>query len=53
MKNLKKLNKNQLKSISGAGGIKLPEPEFCIYYCSGTVICAACGEDFHCPDDSM
>ncbi|MGC5745119.1 bacteriocin-like protein [Chryseobacterium sp. NFX27] len=53
MKNLKKLNKGQLKSISGAGGINLPEPEFCMYYCSGTVICAACSDNFQCPDDSM
>lgn len=33
MKNLKKLNKSQLKTIKGAGGIKLPEPEFCMYAC--------------------
>ncbi|WP_185113412.1 hypothetical protein [Chryseobacterium sp. ERMR1:04] len=53
MKNLKKLSKGQLKGISGAGGIKLPEPEFCNYYCSGVVICAACSNDFKCPDNSM
>ncbi|MBW7675235.1 bacteriocin-like protein [Chryseobacterium chendengshani] len=54
MKNLKKLNKDQLKSITGAGGIKgLPEPDFCMYYCNGVVICTTCSEDFKCPDDSM
>ncbi|MCW3160792.1 bacteriocin-like protein [Chryseobacterium oryctis] len=52
MKNLKKLSKDHLKSISGAG-ITLPEPEFCMYYCNGVVICAACNNDFVCPDDSM
>jgi hypothetical protein len=53
MKNLKKLSKGQLKSIKGAGGSKLPEPEFCMYACNGVVICAACSDDFKCPDDSM
>ncbi|WP_165585155.1 bacteriocin-like protein [Chryseobacterium soli] len=53
MKNLKKLNKSQLKSIAGAGGIKLPEPEFCNYYCNGVIICATCSDKFTCPDDSM
>lgn len=51
MKNLKKLQKNQLKDING-GGIKLPEQEFCMYYCNGTVICAACSTDFKCPDNN-
>ncbi|WP_185290761.1 bacteriocin-like protein [Chryseobacterium lactis] len=50
MKNLKKLRKDQLKSISG--GAKLPEPEFCMYYCNGTIICAGCSDDFKCPDTS-
>ncbi|WP_165602278.1 bacteriocin-like protein [Chryseobacterium artocarpi] len=49
MKNLRKLQKDQLKSISGSGN-NLPEPEFCIYYCSGTIICATCNSDFKCPD---
>lgn len=49
MKNLKKLNKDQLKSIKGAG-INLPAPEFCMYYCNGTVICATCSDDFKCPE---
>ncbi|WP_165826558.1 bacteriocin-like protein [Chryseobacterium oncorhynchi] len=49
MKNLKKLRKDQLKGITGAG-IKLPEPEFCMYYCNGTVVCATCSNDFKCPD---
>ncbi|MCU7614622.1 hypothetical protein N0B16_09260 [Chryseobacterium sp. GMJ5] len=54
MKNLKKLSKDQLKSISGAGGIKQnPEPDFCLYYCNGTVICTTCSKDFTCPDDSI
>ncbi|HEX7869199.1 MAG TPA: hypothetical protein VF455_03715, partial [Chryseobacterium sp.] len=54
MKNLKKLSKDQLKSISGAGGIKgLPEPDFCMYYCNGVVVCATCSKDFKCPDDSI
>jgi hypothetical protein len=52
MKNLKKLNKGQLKSITGAGGIKLPEPEFCMYVCGDVVICATCSKDFKCPDDN-
>ncbi|CAM2791489.1 bacteriocin-like protein [Chryseobacterium flavum] len=49
MKKLKKLRKDQLKSISGAG-IILPEPDFCMYSCNGTIICASCTEDFKCPD---
>lgn len=49
MKNLKKLRKDQLKGISGAG-TQLPEADFCMYYCSGTVVCAACSDDFTCPD---
>lgn len=53
MKNLKKLSKGQLKSIKGAGGIKLPEPEFCMYACGNVVICATCSDDFKCPDDSI
>lgn len=53
MKNLKKLNKGQLKNISGGGGIKLPEPDFCMYYCDGLVVCAACSDDFKCPDNTM
>ncbi|EJL69724.1 bacteriocin-like protein [Chryseobacterium populi] len=53
MKNLKKLSNSQLKSISGAGEIKLPEPEFCMYYCNGVVICETCSNDFKCPDDTM
>lgn len=54
MKNLKKLDKSQLKNIKGAGGIKtLPEPEFCVYACGNTVICTACSDDFKCPDDSI
>lgn len=52
MKNLKKLSKGQLKSISGAG-ITIPEPELCLYYCNGVVVCATCSKDFTCPDDSM
>ncbi|WP_171032625.1 bacteriocin-like protein [Chryseobacterium indologenes] len=47
MKNVKKLTKDQLKGISG--GAHLPEPEFCMYYCNGTVICASCSDDFKCP----
>ncbi|WP_410493648.1 bacteriocin-like protein [Chryseobacterium sp. PMSZPI] len=50
MKNLKKLRKSQLKSISG--GATLPPPEYCVYYCNGTVICADCSNDFKCPDNS-
>ncbi|WP_426274790.1 bacteriocin-like protein [Chryseobacterium sp. S-02] len=55
MKNLKKLNKSQLKAITGAGGIKtLPEPEFCMYACpDGTIVCATCSNDFKCPDNSI
>lgn len=54
MKNLKKLNKSQLKTITGAGGIKtLPEPDFCMYVCGNVVICATCSDDFKCPDDSI
>lgn len=53
MKNLKKLSKDKMRTISGAGGIKLPEPEFCMYYCNGVVVCATCSNDFKCPDDSM
>lgn len=52
MKNLKKLSKKELKSISGEGRIK-PEPDFCLYYCNGVVICTTCSKDFKCPDDSM
>ena len=52
MKNLKKLNKKQLKTITGADG-NITEPEFCMYYCNGVVICEACREDFKCPDNSM
>ncbi|MEJ5106181.1 bacteriocin-like protein [Chryseobacterium sp. MYb328] len=47
MKNLKKLRKDQLKGISG--GANVPVIEYCMYYCSGTIICAACTEDFKCP----
>ncbi|WP_267403840.1 MULTISPECIES: hypothetical protein [unclassified Chryseobacterium] len=53
MKNLKKLSKGQLKSITGAGGVKFPEPELCMYACNGVVICAACSDDFKCPVDDM
>ncbi|SKC05910.1 bacteriocin-like protein [Chryseobacterium balustinum] len=54
MKNLKKLGKDQLKTIKGAGGIKpLPEPDFCMYYCDGVVVCAICSDDFKCPDNSI
>lgn len=54
MKNLKKLNKSQLKTITGAGGIKtLPEPDFCMYACGNVVICATCSDNFKCPDDSI
>lgn len=53
MKNLKKLSKGELKSISGAGVKELPQPDFCMYYCSGVVICATCSKDFKCPDDTM
>lgn len=53
MKNLKKLNKGELKSISGAGVKELPQPDFCMYYCNGVVICATCSKDFKCPDDTM
>lgn len=49
MKNLKKLRKDQLKGIAGAG-LQLPEPDFCMYYCNGTVVCATCSNDFKCPD---
>jgi len=53
MKNLKKLNKSQLKTITGAGGIKT-EPEFCMYACpDGTIVCATCSNDFKCPDNSI
>lgn len=54
MKNLKKLSKGQLKSITGAG-ITLPEPEFCMYVCGNVVVCATCSKDFKCPvvDDTM
>ncbi|MDQ1857801.1 hypothetical protein [Chryseobacterium sp. WLY505] len=48
MKNLKKLKKDQLKNISG--GATLPETEFCMYYCNGTIVCATCSDDFKCPD---
>ena len=51
MKNLKKLREDQLKGISGAG-VHPIEPEFCMYYCNGTVICAACDTEFKCPDSS-
>lgn len=47
MKNLKKLRKDQLKGISG--GANLPVIEYCMYYCNGTVVCAACSDDFKCP----
>lgn len=53
MKNLKKLNKNQLKTIKGSGINPLPEQDFCMYYCNGVIICATCSDDFKCPDDSM
>ncbi|WP_416207902.1 bacteriocin-like protein [Chryseobacterium sp. YIM B08800] len=53
MKNLKKLNKSQLKTIKGSGINPLPEPDFCMYYCNGVIICATCSDDFKCPDDSM
>jgi len=53
MKNLKKLSKGELKSISGAGVKDLPQPDFCMYYCNGVVICATCSKDFKCPDDTM
>ncbi|WP_210149609.1 bacteriocin-like protein [Chryseobacterium scophthalmum] len=53
MKNLKKLNKNQLKTITGNGIKLLPEPDFCMYYCNGIVVCATCSDDFKCPDDSI
>ncbi|RKS96696.1 bacteriocin-like protein [Chryseobacterium defluvii] len=52
MKNLKKLSKGQLKSISGAG-LTLPPEDFCMYYCNGVVICATCSDNFTCPDDTM
>lgn len=48
MKNLKKLRKDQLKGISG--GTNLPGNDFCMYYCNGIIICAACSNDFKCPD---
>ncbi|WP_288442684.1 hypothetical protein [uncultured Chryseobacterium sp.] len=48
MKNLKKLKKDQLKNISG--GTTLPEADFCMYYCNGTIVCATCSDDFKCPD---
>lgn len=53
MKNLKKLSKGELKSISGAGIKELPQPDFCMYYCNGVVMCATCSKDFKCPDDTM
>ena len=54
MKNLKKLSKDQLKTIKGAGEIKpFPDPDFCMYYCNGVVICATCSDDFKCPDNSI
>jgi len=49
MKNLKKLNKGQLKGISGAG-ITRPEPDFCMYYCNGMIVCSTCSDDFKCPE---
>ena len=45
MKNLKK-KKDQLKNISG--GTILPEADFCMYYCNGTIVCATCSDDFKC-----
>ncbi len=54
MKNLKKLNKSQLKTITGAGIKPLPEPELCMYACpDGTIVCATCSDDFKCPDNSI
>lgn len=54
MKNLKKLNKSQLKNIKGAGGVKpIHEPEFCMYVCGNMVVCAACSDDFKCPVTDM
>lgn len=54
MKNLKKLRKDQLKTIKGSGGVKeLPDPDFCMYYCDGILICATCSDDFKCPDNSI
>lgn len=47
MKNLKKLRKDQLKGISG--GSNFPGVEYCLYACNGTIICAACSDDFKCP----
>ncbi|SDI71454.1 bacteriocin-like protein [Chryseobacterium jejuense] len=47
MKNLKKLRKDQLKDI--AGGANFPGVEYCLYACNGTIICAACRDDFQCP----
>ena len=55
MKNLKKLSKNQLKGIKGAGGIKSfpDEPDFCMYVCGDIIVCAACSKDFECPVTDM
>lgn len=53
MKNLKKLSKGQLKNIKGEG-VKLPEPELCMYACGNVIICATCSKDFKCPEvDTM
>ncbi|WP_370896669.1 bacteriocin-like protein [Chryseobacterium gossypii] len=52
MKNLKKLSKETLKTISGGTTIT-PGNDFCMYYCNGVVICATCSDKFTCPDNSM
>ncbi|WP_165570691.1 hypothetical protein [Chryseobacterium luteum] len=49
MKNLKRLNKSKLKTISG--GISYPFPGDCVYVCSdGITYRALCRNEFICPD---
>ncbi|WP_449384767.1 bacteriocin-like protein [Chryseobacterium jejuense] len=49
MKNLKKLSKGKLKTISG--GISFPYPGECFYGCSdGIQYKALCRLEFFCPD---
>lgn len=48
MKNLKKLSKDKLKSISG--GESYPFPGECFYMCNGVLYRELCRREFICPE---
>lgn len=51
MKNLKKLSKDKLKTISG--GISYPFPGECFYMCNGKMYRELCRYEFICPEDEL